>query len=102
MNPADEKKKRTGGPRRIFLPQARVLDRNELGTLSDKERAFESECKSRGIWLELFCPDDACFVEGDRIKLPVFCENPEHKHSLWLDIFCPDGSCDVTDASKLP
>jgi hypothetical protein len=102
MKTADEKKKGTEGPRRIFLPQARVLGKDELGTLSEQERAFESECKNRGIWLELFCPDDACFVEGERIKLPVFCEHPEHTHSLWLDIFCPGGSCQVADASKLP
>jgi len=102
MKTADEKKKGTEGPRRIFFPKARVLSQDELGSLSEKEKEFAKECKDRGIWLELFCPDDACFAEEERIKLPVFCEHSDHKHNLWIDIFCPGGSCEVTDASKLP
>jgi hypothetical protein len=102
MKTADEKRKgRTEGPRRIF-PKARALSHDELGTLSEKEKAFAKECKNPGIWLELFCPDDACFAEEERIKLPVFCEHPDHNHSLWIDIFCPGGSCEVTEASNLP
>ena len=76
--------------------------RKNLSSLSEKEKTFAKECKDKGVWLELFCPDDACFVEEERIKLPVFCEHPEHDHSLWLDIFCPGGSCEVTDSTKLP
>ena len=102
MKTADEKKKGMEGPRRIFLPKARVLSQDELGSLSEQEKAFALECKDRGLWLELFCPDDVCFTEEERIKLPVFCEHPDHKHSLWLDIFCPGGTCEVTDVSKLP
>jgi hypothetical protein len=90
------------GPRRIFLPKARSLSQDELGTLTEKETAFARECKDKGIWLELFCPDDVCSTEEERIKLSVFCEHPEHDHSLWLDIFCPGGSCDVNEPSKLP
>lgn len=101
MKRADEKKTGLQGPRRIFLPKARALSQDELGRLSEREKAFARECQDRGIWLELFCPDDACFTEEERIRLPVFCEHPEHTHSLWIDIFCPGGSCEVTDASKL-
>jgi hypothetical protein len=90
------------GPRRVFMPKARVLSENELGSLSEREKAFAGECKDKGLWLEIFCPDDACLLEEERIKLPVFCEHPEHKHSLWLEIFCPGGSCEVTESSKLP
>jgi hypothetical protein len=89
-------------PRRVFLPEARVLADRELGSLSDKEKAFARDCKEKGVWLELFCPDDACFVEGDRLKLPVFCEHEGHDHSLWMEIFCPGGSCEVTEATQLP
>jgi hypothetical protein len=103
MKTADDKREKSlDGPRRIYLPKARILSQDELGSLSEKEKAFAKECKDKGIWLELFCPDDACFTEEERIKLPVFCEHPEHDHSLWLDIFCPGGSCEVDEASKLP
>jgi hypothetical protein len=96
------RKKEVEGPRRIFLPKARLLSQDELGGLTEKEKAFAGECKDKGVWLELFCPGDACFAEEERIKLPVFCEHPDHNHSLWIDIFCPGGSCDVNEASKLP
>jgi hypothetical protein len=103
MTTADGKRKSgLEGPRRIFLPKAHALSQDELGTLSEKEKTFAKECKDRGIWLELFCPDDACLAEEERINLPVFCENPDHDHSLWIDIFCPGGSCEVSEASKLP
>ncbi|HEX5682370.1 MAG TPA: hypothetical protein VFX82_16180 [Desulfobacterales bacterium] len=103
MKTDDEKKEKSlEGPRRIYLPKARVLGQQELDSLSEKEKTFAKECKDKGIWLELFCPDDACLLEEERIKLPVFCENPKHDHSLWLDIFCPGGSCEVTDSTKLP
>jgi hypothetical protein len=102
MRPTDDKKSNSpDGPRRVFLPKARVLSQQELGSLSEHEKSFEKECKDRGIWLELFCPDDTCLLEEERIKLPVFCEHPGHKHSLWIDIFCPGGSCDVHEPSKL-
>jgi hypothetical protein len=103
MKTTDEKKNNAlEGLRRILMPKARVLSEKEVGELSDKAKAFAAECKERGLWLEIFCPDDACLLEGERIKLPVFCEHPKHKHSPWLDIFCPGGSCEVNEPSKLP
>lgn len=98
----NKKKKELEGPRRIFIPKARILSQEEVGSLTEREKTFQKECKDNGLWLEIFCPDDACLLEEERIKLPVFCENPKHDHSLWLDIFCPSGSCEVNDSSKLP
>ncbi|MCF8145514.1 MAG: hypothetical protein K9N21_16500 [Deltaproteobacteria bacterium] len=97
-----ENRKPQDGPRRIFLPKARVLSGKEVDALSEKEKTFAESCRERGVWLELFCPDDACLMEEERIKLPVFCDRPEHDHSLWLEIFCPGGSCEVTEATNLP
>jgi hypothetical protein len=60
MKTGDEKKEKSSdGPRRIYLPKARVLGQEELESLSEKEKTFAKECKDKGIWLELFCPDDA-------------------------------------------
>jgi len=55
-----------------------------------------------GVWLELFCPDDACFTEEERVRIPVLCEDPQAGKKSWLDLFCPDGSCEVNEATKLP
>lgn len=99
---SNAREKSKDSPRRVFLPEARVLAKSELGSLSDREKAFARECREKGVWLELFCPDDSCFVEGDRLKLPVFCEHEEHDHSLWMELFCPGGSCEVTEATNLP
>jgi hypothetical protein len=38
MKTADEKKEKSlEGPRRIYLPKARILSQDELGSLSEKE-----------------------------------------------------------------
>ena len=50
-------------------------------------------------WLKVFCPEDACLAEEERIDLPVC---PEEAHSKWLDLFCPDGSCEITSPTQLP
>jgi hypothetical protein len=65
-------------------PSSRPRSQDELGTLTEKEKVFARECQDKGIWLELFCPDGACFVEEERIKLPVFCGHPDHHHSRYL------------------
>jgi hypothetical protein len=102
MKPSNDKKKEMEGPRRIFIPKARILSQDEVGSLTEREKTFEKECKDKGLWLEIFCPDDACLLEEERIRLPVFCEHPNHDHSLWLEIFCPGGSCEINESSKLP
>lgn len=51
-------------------------------------------------WLTVFCPDDACLTEEERISLP----EPEavEKRTVWLEIFCPENSCEVTSPTQLP
>jgi hypothetical protein len=65
----DKKKKEMEGPRRIFIPKARLLSQNEVGSLTEREKAFEKECKDKGLWLEIFCPGGSCAVT-DSSKLP--------------------------------
>ena len=62
----------------------------------------ERRCEPRGIWLQVFCPDDSCLLEEERIKLRSFCDDSGEKHDLWLDTFCPDGNCDISETSRLP
>jgi len=92
----------TENRKRIFVKHAQVLADDERRSLSGKEKEYENTCDDRGVWLELFCPDDACFTEAERVRIPVFCEDPKAKKSLWLDLFCPDDSCEVVQSTNLP
>jgi hypothetical protein len=88
----------TAKRKRVFVTHAQVLSEDQRNTLSAQEKAYETACHKKGVWLEVFCPDDACFREEERVRVPVFCEDPKAKKSLWLDVFCPESSCEV-DAS---
>ena len=94
--------KETASPKTVFVPNARALSNEALKTLPDKEKPFAQDCEDKGVWLELFCPDDSCLLEGERIKLVDFCEDTEERHDLWLKIFCPNGSCELTEYTQLP
>jgi hypothetical protein len=50
-------------------------------------------------WLKVFCPEDACLAEEERIDLPV---SEAQRHSEWLEIFCPEESCEVITPTQLP
>nr|NJM02999.1 hypothetical protein [Desulfobacula sp.] len=71
-------------------------------TRDNNSKAFETDCRDRGIWLDLFCPDDGCLRDEERINVPVFCSTPETVKDLWLDTFCPAGSCEIIEATNLP
>ena len=88
--------------KRVFVTHARVLSEAQRQQLTEKEKAFEATCRERGVWLELFCPDDACFSEEERFHIPVFCEDPKAGKKLWLNLFCPAGSCEITSPIQLP
>jgi len=94
--------KGTETPKRVFVSRARVLSEGQRGKLSEQERQFEHDCQDRGVWLELFCPDDACLTEEERFSIPVFCEDPKVKKNVFLDLFCPGGSCEVVESTSLP
>lgn len=87
--------------KRVFVANAKVLSEDQRGTLSQEEQAFEDSCEDRGVWLELFCPDDACLSQEERIGIQVFCKDPDAGKNLWFKIFCPDGSCEITSPTQL-
>ena len=88
--------------KKVFVTHAQVLSEDQRQSLTDEEKAFEATCTSRGVWLELFCPDDACLREEERINIPVFCKDPNAGKKLWLKLFCPEDSCEVHQATQLP
>ena len=87
--------------KRVFIRHAQLLSEDKRHTLSEQEKAYEAACQKRGVWLEVFCPEDACFSEEEHVRVPVYCEAPQAKESLWLDVFCPDSSCEIDESSKL-
>lgn len=89
-------------PKRVFVSHAQVLPEEKREALSEQEKAFEKTCQDRGVWLEIFCPDDACMAEEERIGIPVFCEDPKVKKNIVLELFCPGDSCEVVEPTKLP
>jgi hypothetical protein len=88
--------------KKIFVTQARVLSDAQRQSLTETEKAFEDTCTDRGVWLEIFCPEDACFTEEERIEIPVYCEDPKVEKKLWLRLFCPEGRCEVEGPTSLP
>jgi hypothetical protein len=88
--------------KRVFIPHARILSEKDQQLMSVNEKSLERGCTPAGVWLELFCPNDACFTEEERIRLQVFCEDGKEDKDLWLDLFCPENSCEITEASGLP
>ena len=102
MEPKDNSSKEDVSRRKVFFPDTRTLSSDEVAALSDNEKAFAGECRDRGVWLEIFCPDDNCLAEAERVKLPLFCENSGGRKDLWLEVFCPADSCEVSGPSQLP
>ncbi len=87
--------------KRVFLRHAQVLSEDKRHSLSEQEKAYETACHKKGVWLEVFCPDDACFIEEERLRVPVSCEDPQAKKSFWLDVFCPENRCEVDTSTGL-
>ena len=81
---------------KAYLPSVGALSAEEFKSDSDED------CKNRGLWLELFCPEDRCLREEERIKLVDFCEYSGKKHDAWLEAFCPEDSCEIFETTDLP
>jgi hypothetical protein len=94
--------KETVSRKKVSFTKADAQSGMDLDTLSANGKTISEECQPRGEWLELFCPDDNCLLEEERIKLLKFCEDTGERHDHWLDVFCPDGSCEISEPSQLP
>lgn len=88
--------------RRVFVSSVQAHSEEKHGALSEQEKEFEKSCQERGIWLELFCRDDAWPAEEERSRMPVFCEDPKVKKKVVLELFCPGNSCEVIESTRLP
>jgi hypothetical protein len=82
--------------KKAYWPSVGALSADEFKIYSDED------CEDRGLWLELFCPEDRCLRQEERIKLVDFCEIAGEEHDAWLEAFCPESSCEIFEATDLP
>jgi len=57
--------------------------------------------KKEGTWHKVFCPEDACMSEEERIDLPVS-DTSSEANDAWVETFCPEDACEITSPSDLP
>jgi hypothetical protein len=55
----------------------------------------------QGTWEKVFCPENACMSEEERIDLPTGGTPPANKDT-WVEAFCPEEACEITSPSNLP
>jgi len=86
----------------FFLPDARVLNEEEIAKIpAEKKKAAEADNKE-GLWLEIHCPDASCLEDDGRITIPAKGAESEKKKGIWLNLFCPEDSCEFKEMSDLP
>ena len=86
----------------FFLPDARVLNEEEVAALSTEKRAAAGSGKKEGIWLEISCPNGSCVGDDGRLTIPnVGAESGQNK-GIWLNLFCPEGTCELNQMTDLP
>ena len=84
---------------KFFLPDARLLSKNEIENLSaDKTQSAAANSK-KGIWIEIACTDRSCIDDEGRITLPV---HESKGKGFFLNLFCPEDSCEIVESTDLP
>ena len=87
---------------RFFLPEARVLNQDEIANLPpEKLKAAESGGQD-GLWLEIVCPDESCIDEDGNITITTRGLDSASNKGIFLSLFCPDDSCEVYQSTDLP
>jgi hypothetical protein len=86
---------------KFFLPDARLLDRDEISTLHAKLDQSAPQADEKGLWIEVTCPDRSCLDEDGKLTLPVAGEEPERK-GIFFNLFCPEGRCEIVQATDIP
>ena len=99
---SDQRKEIEKGSRlKVYVPQARLLNAEEISALPREKREAAEESSSHGLWIEVVCPDDACQQEAGRISIPIRAEEHKDKKGFWLRIFCPEDACEIDKETYL-
>ena len=85
---------------KFFLPDARVLDREEIEALQKEMPASADVAEGAGLWLEVICPDSSCLDDQGRLTLPTT-EQAHETKGVFLNLFCPEGRCQVTQSTDI-
>ena len=88
---------------RFFLPEARLLEEEEIAKLAqEKLKSAESGGKP-GLWLEIVCPDESCIDSEGRISITAQgVETSDKQQGFFLNLFCPNDSCEIVQGTDLP
>ena len=87
---------------RFFLPQARLLEQDEIAALPPEKLKSAEASEQKGLWLEITCPDESCIDDEGNITIPARGTDMSGQKGAFLNIFCPDGSCEVVQSTDLP
>jgi hypothetical protein len=69
---------------KFFLPDARLLDNDEIAALRAKLDHSAPSPDEKGLWIEMTCPDHSCLDHESRLTLPVTGEDPKDKTEPFL------------------
>lgn len=86
----------------FFLPDARILEKDEIANLSPEKLAAVESGGQEGLWLEIACPGESCIDDDGNITIPAKGTDTSGKKSLFLKLFCPEDSCEITKPTDLP
>ena len=86
---------------RFFLPNARVLDKDEIENLPVAKLKAVAAVGAPGVWLEIDGLDKSWIDKQGNITIPGIGTKTGEKGSF-LNIFCPDGTCEVLQGTDLP
>jgi hypothetical protein len=89
-----------GSRLKVYVPQARMLNAEEIQALPREKREAAEDSGLPGLWIEMVCPDDACLFE-DRVSIPIRSETHKNKKGFWLNVFCPEDACEISKATYL-
>ena len=87
---------------RFFLPDARLLEKDEIANLPPEKLSSVRAGNQEGLWLEIVCPHESCIDENGNITIPTKGGELSKKKGFFLNLFCPEDSCEVIQSTDLP
>lgn len=87
---------------RFFLPDARVLEKDEVENLPPEKLSSVEAGGQKGLWLEIICPNESCIDADGNITIPTKGAEKSLGKGFFLNLFCPENSCEIVQSTDLP
>jgi len=87
---------------RFFLPDARMLEKDEISELPPEKLKTVEAGGQKGLWLEIVCPHESCIDDDGNITIPAKGAETSEEKGFFLSLFCPEDSCEVFESTDLP